>query len=419
MPDDQNQPNPTEETNTPFPEIEPPTQPLQAATPQEVPQSWTPQTIAPVSNVPYTPAVSVPEETAVEPPAVPMPVAPKPIVPSPKAKKKGLLTAGIIVIVLVIIGSGTALAYTMWYQNPQKVITDALINAATAKTSIYSGVIDVSSDDYVLKLDVTTKQNAAIGGLDAKLTMTMDEVDYAIDANAVIDKEGDLYFKVEKLNELVKQYTAVIADSSPEYAARFEELAARIDGTWIRVSSNDLKAYSEDFATAKTCVNEAVAKFKDDTVAIDEIATLYKNNQFIVVDESLGSKDGSLGYKIEADSAATKAFAEGLKETTIYKSLNDCDETYTIDTSDFDTTSVTDTNNDGKVEIWVSRWTHTLTKISIKGESDGTSTSIIVNPRYDEPVTVETPEVSITIAELQNDIESIFAPTQIDPVTAN
>jgi len=73
----------------------------------------------------------------------------------------------IIVGVLAVLGGGLVSAYTFWYSNPNKVVSDALINTITAKTSIYAGNINVDSDNTKVRVSINAQTSGITGSLDA------------------------------------------------------------------------------------------------------------------------------------------------------------------------------------------------------------------------------------------------------------
>lgn len=85
----------------------------------------------------------------------------------PKKSKKGLMIGLIIVGVLAVLGGGLVSAYTFWYSNPNKVVSDALINTITAKTSIYAGNINVDSDNTKVRVSINAQTSGITGSLDA------------------------------------------------------------------------------------------------------------------------------------------------------------------------------------------------------------------------------------------------------------
>jgi len=330
------------------------------------------------------------------------------VAPVAKKSKKPLIIGIILVVFFALLGGGGVLAYNLWYQNPEKVVTDALINAATAKTSVYTGTVKVESDNVKTVIDLTTKQaDATTGSFDAKVTVTIAGKDYAVNGSALVDASGDLYFKVEKLAGIVAEYKSQLGSYiDASQSATIDKIVAKIDGTWIKVSSADLKEFSDTTATAKTCLNDTIKKFKDDKSAIAEVTNVYKKNPFIKIDKKLGEKDGSLGYVIKGDSTALKAFAEGLKTTKVYIALHACDSSFAIDTSSMDT-STTSTSS-GTVELWVNSWSHQITKLTFNDASDGSTTSGAISPTYNQSVQIVTPTSSITLTQLKTDIEALL-----------
>jgi hypothetical protein len=306
----------------------------------------------------------------------------------------------------VILAGGSAFAYNA-YQNPQKVISDSIINAFTSKTSIYTGTLNVDNKDVKVGVNITSKLAGATGSLDADLTITASGKTYKISGSGLVDKSGDLYFKVDHLAGIIAEAKTSlgIAQSSATSTA-IDKLVAKIDGTWIKVSSNDLKQYSEDTATSKTCINDTVKKFKDDKSAINEVTDLYTKNPFVLVDKDLGQVNGSFGYQLKESGSNLKTFLDGLKNTKIYKSLHDCDKTFVIDTKGMSTKDEVDKN--GTIKLWVDVWSHQITKIELSGKDSGTTSSATVLPKFNQNVTITAPTSSITLTQLQSYIQDLF-----------
>jgi hypothetical protein len=352
------------------------------------------------------PTVSTPEPfVAPTPLPVDSPVAPV-ATPVTKKSKKPLILGIILVAFFALLGGGSVLAYNLWYQNPEKVVTDALINVVTAKTAVYTGTMTVENTTLKVTVDTTLKQAEAAAGMDAKVSITAGGKNYSVNGSALVDASGDLYFKVEKIDSIVAEFKTQYDLTDAAQSALIDKLVAKIDGTWIKVSSADLKDFSATAGTAKTCVNDTVKKFKDDKAAIAEVTDLYKKHPFFTISKKLGEKDGSLGYVIDGDTPALIAFGEGLKTTKIYTALHDCDNSFTIDTSKIDTS--TTSNGNGTVELWVNSWSHQITKLSFNGTSDGDTTSGVITPIYNQPVQVATPSTSVTLSQLKTDIEDLL-----------
>lgn len=356
-----------------------------------------------------------PEEEPVEGPDV-YPVQPEPesdvIQPSQgitistvqKPKKGKKLIIGIIAAILVVlIAGGSVFAFNSYYQNPQKVITDSIINAVTAKSAIYTGNLTVDSNGSKVTLDIIEKNIAAIGSLDAKLNISYGGKSFKISGGAIVDKSGDIYFKLSDLSALVAEAkTSLGVDPSTKFSASIDNLVKKIDGVWVKISSDNLKQYSAEASTSKTCVNNAITKFKNDNKSINEVADVYRANAFIVLEKDLGQKDGSLGYQITSKNVKLKAFLEGLKSTATYKSLHSCDKNFVIDTAGMPTT---DEKSVSTVQLWSNFWTHKMTKIVISSDSDGTKVNSTTNVKYDQTFSITAPSSSISLTTLKSYID--------------
>ena len=341
-------------------------------------------------QVPNIPNDSLQSETA----------SPLPTPRSSKKPKKVLLIGSIIAVVLLVAGGSSAFAYTM-YETPQKVITDAIFNAYTAKSAILTGTLSIDSSGTTAKIDINAKLDGKAGQFDSHVTITSSGKEYSFDASAIEDTAGNLYLKVAKIDSVVK----AVKEALPNIpVSTIDSLVAKINDVWVKVSADELKTYSESTSKIQSCITSVSDKFKNDQAAQNEIRNLYEKNQFIVINKELGNKDGSLGYDLTSDSTRAKSFASGLKTTKIYTALHDCDNTLTLDSSSIDT------KQSGTVEIWVSQWSHQLTKVSLKSTNDGTTLTTSIVPTFNQTFTVTAPTSSITLTKLISDITSILEP---------
>lgn len=325
-----------------------------------------------------------------------------------KKSKKGLVVAAVITGVLVLLGGGSAFAYNGWYQNPEKVVTDALINTIGAKTATMTGVVDVKNDDYTMKVSIDSKASDSAAELAVDVEYAAGGETFKLKGAGHFSAEGDLYVKVENVRELVDSYGSQIGINT----GHFDTLITKIDGNWIKISNDDLGTVSEEFKESQLCFEKVADDIKADKSLSGEVSDLYKKNSFIVIKESLGSRTingvGSLGYVVDLDQAKTKSFVSGLASTKVGEKLKECDDQidFTKFAEDMDTESTAE--GEGKVEIWASRFGHELTEVNAKGTSDGTDLSIVINPVFNKEVTLETPTNALTINELKAEIEKAY-----------
>lgn len=328
-----------------------------------------------------------------------------PPAPAPNKKRKGLIIGGIIAAALVVLGGGGALAYS-WYQNPEKVVADAVMNAIKAKTVTFTGELTVENDSKV-KLELNGATDAVSGELAAKMTFPMGEKEQTLEANAKFDKNGDLYFKAKQLDKLVEANREQLP---PESQATVDQLVAKINDRWVKVSADDLAKFDETSSKRQKCVADALKKYSEDSVATNEVIEVYKKNKFIKVEQNLGTKDGSLGYTLKGDKATAESFFKGLKDTKLYKTLHECDPSLELDEKQSSEQTTEQPNVETRVELWVSQWSHEVTELKFTANDKEAKASSVafLKPKFNQPVNVEAPKDAISLAQLQADIEAVI-----------
>lgn len=312
-------------------------------------------------------------------------------------KNKILLFGGTGLVLLLLV---LALVYAFWYQNPKKVVSDGIMNAISAQSVTYKGTFTAKTSS-----DITVDFNGGAatkgGTVDLKLTMTSAGKKYTLDGGGLIDDKGDLYFKVKNIDGLVQNYRkAVPASSQP----LFDDIVAKINDKWIKISSEDLKAYSAEVATTQKCVTEAFKKMQADEGIRSEVTGIYKRYPFIVIDKTLGSKDGSLGYLLNIDQNKAQSFTVAFRNTELYRALHACDKNFALDIGDSKSGSTANTNT--TFEVWINNWTHHITKVVISDKQK--TTSLTAMPTFNQPVTVTTPTSSTTLEQLQKDVQELL-----------
>lgn len=330
---------------------------------------------------------------------------PAPIAPLPVRRRNKKLIIGIIVAaVVVILGVGSVLAYNLWYQNPDKVVVDSLMNALKAKTVTFTGSLNTTRDADKMTFEVDGVTGQAGGSVNVKASFNIEGESIALNGSGLIDKDGNLYFKVKNVKDIVKSLRDTVP---PESQSIFDQLIAKVDDRWVKISADDMKQFSEDTGTAQKCFSETFKKFENDKAATNEITTIYKKNKFITVEQNLGVKDGSLGYTIKANDEAAKGFAKEFKNTKIFKSLQDCDPSFTVD-EDKAVDSDKKDADEMHMELWISQWSHEITKFNGKDETGPEKGTFVFEPVFNKAVNVTVPEKSVTLNELKAEIEELI-----------
>jgi hypothetical protein len=348
-------------------------------------------TYTPVTPQPLSPLPPASFSTPVDTPQMPS-------MPQKKARRKWLIPA-IVAGILVVLGGSSALAYKFWYQNPQKVMSDSLMHAIEAKSLSYKATSKVESPSGTFTITLNGASKDGANSIDASVLVDAEGKTYTIKGSAVIDKKSDIYIKVANVDALLADFQAQLPSSLNSVLTTF---IAKINDQWIKISNDKIKSFSDEYAKLQKCTQSAVEKIRADKSYSSEIVDLYKAHSFLSISKELGSKDGSLGYEVKSDTKAGKAFGEGFKKTKTFKMLHDCDDSFSVDTSNESGTADTP-----KVQVWVSRWTHEITKVTTNGKSGEGTMSAVFEPVFNKDVTVKTPEKSKSVDELMGDIQEL------------
>jgi len=382
----------------------------------ETPVVETPE-ITNVTETPVTPAVEATspvnaDSDAVTPAELATALATEPILapvtavaPVKSPKKKLIILGAIIVGGLGLLLGGTAAAYNLWYQNPEKVVLEAVSSLFTTETSTHKISADIKSDDVSIKLsiDAAVAQSPA-SKADIVATITAGGKDYDVKAAVLSDKDGNLYLKVNDVKKLLTDVAGAEADFSV-----FDEVISKIDGQWVKISSEDLKSVSEEYSKTQECTTNAL-KSMDEKATQDEILAVYKKNDFIVIGDKIGVKDiggvASIGYTVTVDETKANAFTKAFGETKIGKALTACDESF--DFSEINNTTSDDSDTETTVEIWSSRFGHQLKELGVTTKDDEATAKIVWNPTFVKGVTVTAPEKSVPLKEIITDISEAY-----------
>lgn len=325
-----------------------------------------------------------------------------------KLSKRKKLSLPLLIGIAVLLGV-LALLYVYWFQNPNRVVAEGLSRAFNAESLTYTGVVTTAG---------ATKMNAVLDGgasaqggtMNAKFTFATRDKKYTFDANGLTDLGGKTYLKVRNIDGLVANYrSAVPAESRP----LFDQIIAKINDKWITVGVDDLNAYNPKFAATQKCVSAAYKKLQSNKAAKTAVTATYKKHPFIVVGQTLGAKDGSLGYTLVTDDAALKAFMKEMKSAPLATSLKECDDSFKVDDNAFSQKGRTT-----KTEVWVSRWTHRITRVVIKDDKNGNATNLSLKPTFNQPVSVSAPKDATTLKQLQKDITSLIQTAQQPPAAS-
>ena len=327
-----------------------------------------------------------------------------------RQSRKKMIVGGAIAAALVVFGGGGALAYNLWYQHPDKVVHDAVINAMQARTIQGDAELSIKAEEADLKLTMDSKATRADGLINVKADLAMKPEAAAAELNvniagSAVYKENVIYVKLEGVREAVDAAIESYPIAQIFNPSAFDEIIEKIDNQWVSIAPSDYETQSQRLAESQKCFTEAFEKLADNRDATRELTNLYKEHKILEVKEELGAKDGNLGYVVNASKDSAQAFFEGLNDTTFGKELKKCDENI-----DFSQESEQTASNGPEFtnELWVTRFGHEIAEFSSKASEDGNEFSAVVRPEFNRSVTVDAPEGAISLEEIMDDIDAIM-----------
>jgi hypothetical protein len=312
-----------------------------------------------------------------------------------------LVSIALTLLILVV-------TYVYWFQNPNKVVSDAMGNALSAKTLNYTGVV-TSTGTPALNVAVDGGMSINGGIVHAKFSFDTQNKTYTLTGNGLFAENGDAYVKVKDIDKLVGNYrSAIPAVSQP----LFDQIIDKVADKWIKVSSADIENYNKDFAVAQRCTIDSLKKIQSDAATKAELIGVYKKHPFIEVNKVLGARNDSLGYSLKINHDASRAFTAEYKKIPFYKALVACDESYTV--GEDIAQQKTATSTDVAVDVWVSRWTHVLTKVEMRDNMKTSKTDVSIDTKFNHPVAIDIPKNATSLDKLQNDVQALLRSAQAD-----
>ena len=366
-----------------------------------------------------------------QPPVPPQPVAQPVFTPPPKPGKKKKIIGIILGVVGLLIIVSAVLLYFVWWQSPNKMVTDALLSVVTAEKMNNTGTLVIEAPSSDVKMTITTKGTTNNGALSGDATVKLEvealDEDVVFDVHGVASDDGVLYVKIDKLRETVDTVIdAIIKRQTQQYRdqgmtesdiAQVEDVAKqqvssmfsldtlipKVDGQWIRIASDDL----EDNEEAQ-CIADVMKDIQKDKEVTREVMAIYDANRFIQVKDKVDAKDGAPGFRLTGDRDKAQAFMSEFKKTETAGRLLKCDSTI-FDSVD-DALKETDSSSNADIDfvIWVDRFSHKLKslQLDVTSKEDETKVSATYDFEIGQANEVVVPSDARDFKDVYDDITS-------------
>ncbi len=342
-----------------------------------------------------------------------------------KPKKKVGLIVGIISGVLILIlAIAAALLYFLWWQNPQKIVTDAVVNTMTTKKAVVNGKMIVIANNSKIELNIKSAADSPKTKTDVEVKITLKNVSKTVNLKAAVvtDQDGTIYIKLDGMRKLVESVVSLAIEAnvpssayetSPSFKqqieavkkqiiSQLEEKMSKIDGKWLKTTAEDIANNNTDIK----CSAEIVKKLQNDSKARKEIADIYRQNSFLIIkDTKLDDRNGGRGFEIDLNSdeavAKAKDFSKALESTSIGKNIKNCTKDVRHNNGSVNKTG----KSNGTLKIWADVNSHALKAVEIKGKGKDSSASLSLDIDTNKTESIDIPS---NAASLKSVVEELF-----------
>lgn len=351
----------------------------------------------------------------------------QPAMQPPVKNKKSIKIAAIVIsLSLLLIIAGAALWYFLWWQNPNRMVSQALVGILSVEKVKTTGKATLKSGDQTFVSNIGSSYGEGLTGLSVSTSLDTDDPGAkSVDLNVIYEPRGAAYVKLDNLYPALdavidassyqssEQYGVSLSqeeqDAQNAYTsslikAIYGQIIESIDGNWIKLVQSNLDNYS---TPENKCLVETFQKLQTEKAWIGEIKQVYQKNNFLIIKEEVKSKGSSRGFVIDTDSAEVKRiaeqFGEALKETGFGKKIIECNPK----AFDSDEDAKEETKKDSstaKLTVWVDNFSHTLTsaELAVIEPEDKVELVISIDVMIGQADNIDAPKDAKSIEEVLN-----------------
>ena len=323
----------------------------------------------------------------------------------PKKKKTGLIIGVVLGVIVLIAIVSAALVYFLWWQNPEKMVTDAVSNAIMAKKMTADGkvVIDMRDQGKIeLNVKTATESGKSKANIDAKLNIKGVEKNIPLKGDVVLDSDGTIYVKINNFKDLYGTLLEIVMESSSggnlsrsqieTYRDQtLEKMGSEIDkmsDTWMKISPDEIGGEYK-------CGINALKKIQSDESARKELAQIYQKNSFFTIkDSKISDRNGGRGFELQGNNKSNSSkFEEEFKNSSVGKALSKCGKSNSYKSSE---SSSIDT---ASLKVWVDKSSHELKALELKSDGKKASVEISFDINMNKSEEIKTPSEAESLKE--------------------
>ena len=300
----------------------------------------------------------------------------------PKKKKTGLIIGVVLGVIVLISIVSAALVYFLWWQNPEKMVTDAMSSAIMSKKMTANGkvVVDMRDQGKIeLNVKTATDSGKSKANIDAKLNIKGVEKNIPLKGDAVLDSDGTIYVKINNFKDLYGTLLEMVMESSSGGNLSRSQIETYRDQTLRKMSSEIdkmgntwMKISPDEIGSEYRCGINALKKIQSDESVRKELVQIYqKNSYFTIKDSKISDRNGGRGFELQGNNKSNSSkFEEEFKNSSVGKALSKCGKSNSYKSSE---SSSIDT---ASLKVWVDRSSHELKALELKGDSKKVSVEI-------------------------------------------
>ena len=300
----------------------------------------------------------------------------------PKKKKTGLIIGVVLGVIVLISIVSAALVYFLWWQNPEKMVTDAMSSAIMSKKMTANGkvVVDMRDQGKIeLNVKTATDSGKSKANIDAKFDVKGVEKNIPLKGDAVLDSDGTIYVKINNFKDLYGTLLEMVMESSSGGNLSRSQIETYRDQTLRKMSSEIdkmgntwMKISPDEIGSEYRCGINALKKIQSDESVRKELVQIYqKNSYFTIKDSKISDRNGGRGFELQGNNKSNSSkFEEEFKNSSVGKALSKCGKSNSYKSSE---SSSIDT---ASLKVWVDRSSHELKALELKGDSKKVSVEI-------------------------------------------
>lgn len=323
----------------------------------------------------------------------------------PKKKKTGLIIGIVLGVIALIAIISAVLVYFLWWQNPEKMVTDAVSNAIMAKKMTADGkvVIDMRDQGKIeLNVKTATDSGKSKANIDAKLNIKGVEKSIPLDGDMVLGDDGTIYVKINNFKDLYGTLLEIVMESSSGGKASRAQIETYRDQTLRKMSSEIdkmsntwMKVSPDEIGSEYKCGINALKKIQSDESVRKEVAQLYQKNSFFTIkDSKISDRNGGHGFELKGDNSKLSKFNDEFKNSSVGKALSKCGKSNGHDSND-ESTSI----DESSLKVWVDRSSHELKAVELKGNDKKASVEISFDINVNKSEEIKVPSSAESLKE--------------------